>query len=123
MIKVKVKKQNIKHKIISCFVNSLESKDVDVLMQNLKDIGVSPLEAIRKLDREEVDAQFYVNASHMHNEMAKKLGADDSIKIDAFADFPKPDSNDHRTPDKYWMRSPKLPTSTAQLDYRRDRKN
>lgn len=112
-----------KQDIIHAFVEAIETQNIKKLYKDLKFIGVEPLKAIRILKRDDVDPQFYQNASHMHNEMAKMLGVDDEIKIDAFADFPKPDSNDHRTPDKNFLRSPKLPTSTAQIDYRSGEKN
>jgi hypothetical protein len=125
MIKVKILKENKedkKRKIISLFSKAIESKDVKQLIKDLKNVSISPEKALQDLNRDEVDPQFYVNACHMHNEMIKLLGSGEEMKIDAFADFPKPDSDDHRTPDKDWMRSPRLPSSVAQIDSRRGEK-
>jgi len=127
MIKIKIKKNKLKtnnsvQEIMHIFINAIETKDPNVLYHDLVRAKTIPVKAIRKLDRDSVDAQFYLNACHMHNEMVKLLGYGEEMKIDAFADFPKADSDEHRTPDKYWMRSPRLPSSTAQIDYRRGEK-
>jgi hypothetical protein len=128
MIKIKIKKNKVKtgspirQDVIRVFINAINIKDPSVLYDDLNSAGIIPVKAIRMLDRESVDPQFYLNACHMHNEMIKLLGYGEEMKIDAFADFPKADSDEHRTPDKYWMRSPRLPSSTAQLDYRRGEK-
>lgn len=110
-----------KREIIHAFTQAIETQDENKLFADLQNIGFfNPLDALKNLSRDEVDPQFYQNAVHMHNLMA---GEDEQMKIDAFTDFPKPDSDAHRTPDEYFMRSPKLPTSTAQIDYRRGEKN
>ncbi len=113
----------LKSDIIRIFSSNIEPKNVKKLYKELSNIQIEPLEAIKMLSRNEVDPQFYQNACHMHNEMVKMLGVSDEMKIDAFADFPKPDSDAHRTPDEFFMRSPRLPSSTSQIDYRRGEKN
>ncbi len=127
MIKIKIKKNKLKtnnsvQEIMHIFINAIETKDPNVLYHDLVNAKTIPVKAIRKLDRDSADPQFYLNACHMHNEMVKLLGYGEEMKIDAFADFPKADSDEHRIPDKYWMRSPRLPSSTAQIDYRRGEK-
>jgi hypothetical protein len=129
MIKIKVKIKSVKtgsairQDVVNIFIKAIETKDPKSLHSDLQMAGIIPQKAIKMLKRGTIDPQFYSNACHIHNEMIKLYDYGEQMKIDAFADFPKPDSDDHRTPDKNWLRSPRLPSSTAQLDYRRGQKN
>lgn len=99
----------MKQDVIHIFIKAIELQDPEYLKIQLNKIGVIPQKAIFMLKRDEVDPQFYQNACHMHNEIVPD---DSKIKIDAFTDFPNANDNQNATPMN------KLPTSTAQLDYR-----
>jgi len=107
---------SIKQDIIACFVRAVnlghdsfphKNEPEATLYKQLNNLGVNPLKALQMISREEVDPQFYLNATHMHNAMVRLSGEGEEMMIDAFADFPKIDSSKNRDPDPGFMRVPK----------------
>jgi len=127
-----VEEESLKREIIQCYVAAISANNNNfpdknepekVLYKELKGLGIDPLQALPMLSREEVPGNFYQNASHMHNAMVRLTGEGEEIMIDAFADFPKVNSDKNKDPDPGFMRVPKTPQARSQLDTRKDRKN
>lgn len=127
-----IEDESLKREIIQCYTAAISANNNNFpdknepekrLYKELEALGIDPLEALPMLSRDEVAANFYQNASHMHNAMVRLTGEGEEIMIDAFADFPKPDANKSKDPDPGFMRVPKTPQARSQLDTRKDRKN
>ena len=127
-----VEDETLKRDVISCYVRAISANNNNFpdknepeknLYKDLKTLGVDPLEALLMLGRDEVPGNFFQNASHMHNAMVRLTGRGEEVMIDAFADFPKVNSDKNKDPDPGFMRVPKTPQARDQLDTRKDRKN
>jgi hypothetical protein len=127
-----IEDEETKRDVIHAYIQAIGDAGMNVekgsepekdLYNRLQNIGVDPLEALNMLSREEVDPDFYVNASHMHNAMVRMTGEGEEIMIDAFQDFPKTMADPYKDPDPNFMRSPRTGQSRDYLDTRKDRKN
>ncbi len=127
-----VEEESLKREIIQCYVAAISANNNNfpdknepekVLYKELKGLGIDPLDALPMLSREEVPGNFYQNASHMHNTMVRLTGRGEEIMIDAFADFPKVNSDPSKNQDNQFLRNPRTAQSRDQLDTRKDQKN
>jgi len=89
IIKEEVEKE-IKQNLIRAFVTARNTGNIQQLIQTIKAIGIQdPLLAINFLTKDEVDSQFLINCTELHNDMARELGQSDRQKaVDAFPRFP-----------------------------------